>query len=235
MCCILVMIVWTSWWRYPPPPLLMMFYWPPEKHFPAINESKVTLKHYDALCFIVLSPYMKFHWNKSLKNTLCQVWLKLKLVKWFWRRKCLCQCWCSPSDKFQKSSLQPSAQVSEKYIKRLYILSDLTFVIRTCVIWKFFILDRILAEDISFKRGVCTYTCAIHLLIKWIDHTLFWKNWQTSITYPTTTQEMVVPINAKAMMEPKFLKKCLWKRRMMWFYLICWTYLNISETNIVSV
>lgn len=33
-----------------------------------------------------------------------------------------------------------------------------------------------------------------------------------SVTHPTTTQEIVVPMNAKAMMDPRFLKKCLCKK-----------------------
>lgn len=72
----------------------------------------------------------------SLKNTLYQV--ELKLVKWLCRRRCKCKMLMSmlmsPTDKFQKSSLQPSIQVSEKYLTRLFIQSVLTYLIRTCVI-----------------------------------------------------------------------------------------------------
>lgn len=31
-------------------------------------------------------------------------------------------------------------------------------------------------------------------------------------THPMTKHEMAVPRNAKVMMEPRFLKKCLWRK-----------------------
>ena len=79
----------------PPSKVLIMFYWPPEKHFPAINESKVTLKH-------SFTTGYEIHLNKfHIKNTLYQA--ELKLVKWFLRRRFKCEMFMSmlmsPTDK----------------------------------------------------------------------------------------------------------------------------------------
>ena len=102
---------------------------------------------------------------------MCQVWLKLKLVKWFWRRRCeiFMSMLMSPSNKFQKSSLQPSAQVSEKYITRLFILLVLTFLIRTCVIWNLFFSiafwPKILVYREVFVHVHSQYICLSNVLI----------------------------------------------------------------------
>ena len=107
----------------------------------------------------------------SLKNTLYQV--ELKLVKWFWRRRFKCEMFMSmlmsPTDKFQKSSLKPSVQVSEKYITRLFILSVLTFLICTCVIWIFFFSiafwPMILVYRKVFLHIHVQYICLSNVLI----------------------------------------------------------------------